>query len=253
MKKIKKNLQTIIELILLVLLIGIGVFYNCEPVNKFIKDSLYDGKDDVEIMVSLYGIVAASIVALIMKLNRQFNKLNDAIKDSPAGIDDKIFYKGTIGIYDDVGREIELMRDSKKLVEIDVLGFTLFSIKGKFALWKEERKLSKMVFNLHYISPDYITTCPGNISEYWKNDIGSYVGEIERFKKDNETYLKENSVEINLYPIHHLPAIHGFKLHGRSIYLSFSYWDENFLLKNPADSSTYIKIEETDSSSYAQY
>lgn len=242
----------IVEKITIIFLIVLGLSFNFETVKNTLKSNLFPSATGEELLIAYTSIVAGAIVTIIFRLGARMTRLRISIENSKLGIDDKLFAKGAIAIYADIQEKLAELIKEKKPVEMDVLGYTLFSIRNTLEHWKNNSSVKNIKLNLYHLDKDYILTTKA-ITDDWANLLEIYLGSIRKFMVDEKAYLKKNNIKIILIPYTHLPAVHGFRLHGACIYMSFASWDKNKVLQDPADHSDYIKIDNGDTTKYAQY
>jgi len=245
------KIPALIEKITIIILLIAGLSFNIPKVKDFIQCKIFDGASDSAMMIFFFSAICSAVVVLVFQLGEKHMKLIQSIEKSKFEIDSKLFFKGTLNIYNDVSTELEDMIKDGKKIEMDVLGFTLFSVKTKFSQWKENNALKNITINLYYLDPSYIR---GNseIDNSWEAMVNINVDGIKRFIDAEKVYLRKNKIKVNFYPYKHIPAVHGFRLVGSCLFVSFASWD-NKILHDPTDQSTYIKIQNGDNTRYAGY
>lgn len=249
--KINWSLLEKIEKFLIIILIVIGLSFNIPFVYTFIKCDIFNDASDSAIMITYFSAITAALVSVVFKIGERTDLLKEALDEHKINTHTELFFKGTIGIYKDVEDEIALLNHAKKPIEIDILGFTLFSVKDKFRSWKENG-ISNLTVNLFHLDPNFIIASP-HIDSSWVAHVNLYVDEIKKFSTTEAVYLRKKKIKINFFPLTYIPHVHGFRLRNSSIYVSFSMWDHNNLLYNPADRSIYTKIQNGDTSKNATY
>jgi heme/copper-type cytochrome/quinol oxidase subunit 2 len=156
-----------------------------------------------------------------------------------------LFTNGTDGIYVKVEEEFKQRKDFESVLVIDIMGYTLFSVEPKIPFWKGKGYLRNVEINLFHIDKNFIKTTR-YIDPSWENKLESFVKSIEEFRRNNEKFLKENNVKINLYSYSYIPSLHGFRFKGGTYFISCSSWEESRDIIRMPNEDTFFVIDRTD-------
>lgn len=247
-----EKLEYVFQWAIILTAITFGLFYNYDPVKKFIKEKLFNDPttSDQAILVSYFSVIIGILLIILFKLGRKMEKLFVTFDDTSTKVDKKLFHGGTNNIYSDVDNEMTERRLQNLKLNIDIIGYTLFSVSPKLEQWKQENKLSNLTLNLYHLDSSFIKESK-DIDPAWEHKLKSCLDEINSFKQSNAQFLKRRKVAINLKPYSFIPAVHGFKLGNGSIYMSVAYWNDDFKIGHPNYVSKYIKIEPGDKTQFA--
>lgn len=196
-------------------------------------------------------VILGVIIGIIHRSGKETVALTERLEELKHNIDTNFLHYGTNGIYADVDTEIvqEILKRDK--IEISVLAYTLFSVTPKFQEWKERGVLHNITFHLYHLDIDFINSSP-HIDPCWAGEVEYHLKSLARFKEKNQKYLEKNKIEINIYPYHHIPAVHGFKLNTASFYISSAVWDEDGYIMAPYNVE-YEKITIGDKTKHARH
>lgn len=220
---------------------NLGLFHNTSKnaLLKFIKHK--------EISVGMSLLVCIAIMTLV--INSSLEKLQDSLKNnckkteeiySIIGVHPKdVFTTGTDGIYEEVKKEFIERKDFENEIQIDILGYTLYSVEPKLKTWYSEGYLNNVTINLLYINPEFIKKTEF-LDEVWEQRVIDHVSQIRLFSKQHFDEFNKKNIKINLIPYNHIPGVHGFRFRNGRYFISFSTWNKEGKIKLPTEDSYFI-------------
>jgi hypothetical protein len=248
--RIEKYSNFISLFILLVALIFITI-WSIPTAREFLKSYILPGNpNSTDIYIVFLSIVISALVVIIKAFTKTNSDILDKLSKASYIIDSNFLKKGVLSVYEDASFEMNNnKRSNKHSMQIDILGFTLFSASYQFEKWLQEGKLKNLIVNLYFLAPDFTK---GNdfFEDDWAQQTEMSLGIINKFKNRNLKILEDNNVLINLKPYRHLPSIHGFKISNGNYYVSFANWSETFQIRIPTN-STFVRVENNDRSDHA--
>lgn len=245
LQRLQRPLWSLIQLAAIVVAIALAVGWNITPLrNLLVAWKILTADSSVSVVAALVAIVLGAAQVVQGKVDSLVAKLDRANADRH-GDTLKI---GTGEIFDEVAPKLRKRRILKQ-IEIDVLGFTLFSIKTRLRAWHESGALRAMRINLYCLDPAFVRSCP-SIRQTWAADSDTNQKEVMQFIADNATMLRKQNVEIRVRQYRHLPAVHGFRIGTDTMYISVSRWSGSVLAE--ADESTFERVSASDASPYAR-
>jgi hypothetical protein len=190
------------------------------------------------------------MVSIIYEFSQKAENIGRELEKVAINRNADIIEGGPIEIYADIERELEsrLKSGVNKPIEIDVLGYTLYSIQPKIKLWIKKGLLRHVTVNLYCLHSEFIeeSEC---MDSSWVHNSKEYPKLIEDVVRKNMSDLIKDDVKINICRFRHIPAIHGFRIGHGNLYISFALWDKAVI--DDADGSTFERIHGSDMSKHA--
>lgn len=202
--------------------------------------------------LGILAVMILIVVTCVTEVSRSASELSEKLNRVEVDRDHDIIPGGTNRIYDDIERELSSRPRAKKKIEVDVLGYTLFSIHRKLKAWKKSGILQSMTINMYHLDELFIEEHP-QIDDGWIHDARKYPEEIRKFVEENTEFLEKNNVEIIVRAYRHIPAVHGFRIGDGSLYISFAIWDIDKRIIEEADQCTFERVNASDTSQHAQH
>lgn len=234
--------------IIIIIPTGILFIANSIPFFRHYLESLGLINDNIHDM--FLTAISLLLVVISLKIGTNVNELLKLISIEGEKRKDVLISKGPKMIYENVFSELKKFRLRKTTVNIDILGYTMFSVVDELRNFDKEKLLKKMNINLYHLSEQFINDSP-DIDSMWAVRLKMNLSQIEQFKDEKKEHLEKNSVSINTIPYDHIPAVHGFSLDGGSKYIAFASWNKNKQIDHP-DNSVYIKVRANDRSEKAE-
>ena len=134
------------------------------------------------------------------------------------------FVRGGVDrVYDVVIPELKGRKSHRKRIEVDILGYTLYSVYHRLRGWHNSGILKNMTLNLHTLSCEFIKSNPA-LNNDWAKQAEDNIQTIIAFKDEFKDELSKNKTQINLFSYDHLPAVHGFRIGNGTLMMSFAKW-----------------------------
>jgi hypothetical protein len=150
---------------------------------------------------------------------------------------------GIKGIYEEVEKQFKGRRNFDEVLEIDILGYTMFSVAPKLTYWHEKGYLKNLKINLMHLDLDFINQNRNIIKMEWARHLQDALKSISEFKSKYRKYLMQNSVTISEYPYQHIPVIHGFRFINSVHFISISSLELNSNFIQLPDHDLFMMVD----------
>lgn len=183
-------------------------------------------------------------------LKTKENTENILVRMQTASTNKTRVVKGIDAVYQEIANVFEKRKDTKTLLTVDIVAYTLFTIEPRLEIWKSNGYLHDLELNIFHMDKDFIKTS-SDIDAEWANKVIINSNLINSFLQDNQSLLKENNVKVNIYSYHHIPGVHGVRIRNEKSVISFSIWNlDNGHIKMPNEEG-WLVIDKDDSSDVA--
>jgi hypothetical protein len=184
---------------------------------------------DNQAILALFGLACTLAIASVSELRR-------LILDTSAGTTSQIIPDGITSVYEHLdpvlrrGRGISVVPQRRR--RVDVIGLTLFSAWPHLCGILENRSNSSWLVTVQCMDPDFADHSLG-VSDSWKKTLRAQIYNIETYLEQSDQSLKERDIEVKLVKYCFLPALHGFRIDERDLFISFCQWNDRLHLRDP--------------------
>lgn len=170
------------------------------------------------------GIAFVLTFALLEHLDRQIKRVIHAIAAEQQGRKSNVILGGVGEIYPYVQAAVE-DGDKRRKRSIEVLALTLHATWTPFQNWLNSDKLWGWKITLFNLSPQFIRNS-GYCPAAWATQAEAVEEAVRKYVKECGQDLKARHIELTLYSCERFPAVHGLRLDGEEIFISFEHWSE---------------------------
>ena len=215
---------------------------NLKIQNEYIEDTYKISHITLNLLVA---VVIVMIFDTFVLLNVMQSTSDETLANSKAILEQlnpnikEVYTTGTDGIYEEVKKEFNERKNFETVLEIDIIGYTMFSVEPKLKDWQNLGYLKNVRINLIYLDSNFISNSD-LINPIWKQRVIDHVGQINKFIEEHRSELRKNNVTIKLTSYNHIPGIHGFRFRDGRYFVSFSMWDIDNKIKLPTDAQYFI-------------
>jgi len=169
--------------------------------------------------------VALALILTMGELAHLYRKMTEVSTELTrlAGMGSNIVHGGVGQVYPHLLGAIEGSRHAGSR-SLEVLGLTLYTAWPQIHAWISESSARDIDVTLYCLEPEFIASQRNWIAPYWENHARAQVDSIRRFIEENAKDIKKRSIKLNLILYRGFPAIHGFRLDGGELFVSFSRW-----------------------------
>lgn len=201
--------------------------------------------------IETMGTVSKEEAAVLEKDWTEFYGSKNNVPSDLLNFDNNHSVNGTDGIYSEVDKYLHNRIDPAEIMEVDILGYTLFSVSPKLIDWFDDGVLKNININLSHLDAGFIELNQDIIHKAWIKNLESHLDSIDDFKNRHSDYMKENNVTINFFPYSHIPVIHGFKISKMVYLMSVASWELPGGFIRMPNKDLFMKIDAKDISRHA--
>ena len=204
---------------------------------------------DEGVIAETVGIAFVLTVALLHRLDQQVGQLTRAFQEEH-GTQSALIFGGVGEVFPRVRAAIQDHPSNEPKI-LEVLGLTLYATWPQVQAWLKSDSLRGWKIILTSMSPEFLCAsgfCPPT----WCAEAKAIHAAIQAHVTLKQAELSARNISVEFSTYEAFPAIHGFRVGEREVFISFEHWSETDadILDEPVH--FYERIPRTDYSLRAQ-
>jgi len=241
--------EWIIHAVKLVFVVIVTVFLAVNAIPAAREWLKHFGFLDESVVAETVGIAFILTLGLLHRLDQKIGQLTVSIQDEQFMRSGRMF--GGVGeVFPHLRAAIE-SHPKNEPKTLEVLGLTLYATWPQVQAWLTSEAFRGWTIVLTALSPEFLKTAP-YCPPAWPAEADAVRHAILDHAKSRRAELAGRQIVLEFFMYEAFPAVHGFRLGGRDVFVSFEHWSDIAPDRIDEPVQFYERILGTDDSLRAQ-